>query len=233
MSETTMTPVAVDLFAGAGGLGEGLMSAGVRVAAAVELHPQPSLTYAFNHPGSAVLVGDIRQLPMDRLEAAVRTATGKRKIDVVVGGPPCQGFSTAGKKVSEDPRNSLFNQFVRVVEHFRPKLFLLENVPGFKKMHGGRAYTEAVALFTRLGYTITDDLLNAMDYGVPQGRLRFVMVGWLKREDRPVRVAGEDPRVRGQVVAVRQRPDAAGDGVRRPGGHRVLGAGLRGPPAPG
>src|SRR3954469_12021385 len=116
-----MTPVAVDLFAGAGGLGEGLMAAGVQVGAAVELHPQPALTYAFNHPGTAVLVGDIRKLPMARLGTAVQSATDKAKVDVVVGGPPCQGFSTAGKKRSNDPRNSLFNQFVRVVEHFRPK----------------------------------------------------------------------------------------------------------------
>jgi DNA (cytosine-5)-methyltransferase 1 len=175
----TMTPIAVDLFAGAGGMGEGLMSAGVRIAAAVELHPQPSLTYAFNHPGCAVLVGDMKRLSLKRLEEAVISATGMDKVDVVVGGPPCQGFSTAGRKKSDDPRNSLFHEFVKVVEHFRPRLFVLENVPGFKKMHAGRAYVQAVRLFTRLGYTVTDDLLNALAYGAPQGRLRFVMVGWL------------------------------------------------------
>src|SRR5689334_7909578 len=156
-----MTPVAVDLFAGAGGLGEGLMSAGIRVAAAVEFHPQPCLTYAFNHPDTSVLVGDIRRLPLERLEEAVVVMTGKPNVDIVVGGPPCQGFSTAGKKVPEDPRNNLFNQFVRVVEHFKPKVFLLENVPGFKKMHEGRAYTQAVSLFSNLGYTLCDNLLNA------------------------------------------------------------------------
>lgn len=177
-----MIPVAVDLFAGTGGLGEGLMSAGVRVAAAVELHPQPCLTYAFNHPDTSVLVGDIRRLPLERLEEVVVTATGKSNVDVVVGGPPCQGFSTAGKKVSQDPRNNLFNQFVRIVEHFKPKLFLLENVPGFKRMHEGHAYREAIKLFSDLGYKLTDDLLNAVDYGIPQGRLRFVMVGWLPRK---------------------------------------------------
>lgn len=180
-----MTPIAVDLFAGAGGMGEGLMSAGVRVVSAVEIHPQPSLTYAFNHPGCAVLVGDIRKLPVERLEETVFSVTGERKVDVVVGGPPCQGFSTAGKKMSEDPRNSLFNQFVKVVEHFRPRLFILENVPGFKKMHDGLAYIQAVKLFTELGYTIADDLLNAVDYGAPQGRLRFVMAGWLAGKVNP------------------------------------------------
>jgi DNA (cytosine-5)-methyltransferase 1 len=174
-----MIPTAVDLFAGAGGMGEGLMSSGVRVAAAVELHPQPALTYAFNHHGCAVLVGDMKKLSLKRLEDAVISATGTEKVDVVVGGPPCQGFSTAGRKKSDDPRNGLFQQFVNVVEHFRPRLFVLENVPGFKKMHDGRAYFQAVRLFTRLGYTLTDDLLNAVAYGAPQGRLRFVMVGWL------------------------------------------------------
>jgi DNA (cytosine-5)-methyltransferase 1 len=127
----------------------------------------------------------MRKLPVERIEEAVFSAAGTRRVDVVAGGPPCQGFSTAGKKVSEDPRNSLFSQFVRVVDHFRPKVFLLENVPGFKKMHGGRAHSQAVKLFTEIGYTLKDDLLNAVHYGVPQGRLRFVMVGWLKGQVAP------------------------------------------------
>src|SRR5262245_28416371 len=100
--------IAIDLFAGAGGLGEGLESAGIRVAAAVELHPQAALTYAFNHPAAKVFAGNILSLSMDLLAEAVHQRVGQQDIDLVAGGPPCQGFSTAGKKVLDDPRNSFF-----------------------------------------------------------------------------------------------------------------------------
>lgn len=175
-------PTAISLFAGAGGLCEGLESAGINVVAAVELHPQPALTCAFNHPNTSVLVGNIRQLTMDLLEDKVRRRVGSTRIDLVAGGPPCQGFSTAGKKVSSDPRNELFREFVRFVDHFRPRMFLLENVPGFKKMHQGRAHSEAVKLFSGLGYQTVDTIITAAAYGVPQRRNRFVMVGWLRGE---------------------------------------------------
>ena len=172
-------PVAIDLFAGCGGLGEGLASAGIRVAVALELHPQPALTYAFNHPTTDVLFGDIRRLSMELLQERVRVRAGDKCVDLVVGGPPCQGFSTAGKKDADDPRNLLFYQFVRVVDTFRPRMFLLENVPGFKKMYGGAAFSKASQLFSELGYELTDTLVNAAEYGVPQRRLRFAMVGYL------------------------------------------------------
>jgi DNA (cytosine-5)-methyltransferase 1 len=172
-------PIAIDLFSGAGGLAEGLEAAGIYVAAAVELHPQPALTHAFNHPGTEVLVGDMRQLSMELLADRVAHATGVPHVDLVVGGPPCQGFSTAGKKIATDPRNSLFREFARAVEYFRPAMFLLENVPGFRKMHNGQAFAQASAAFTELGYTFTQTVLNATPFGIPQRRQRFVMVGWL------------------------------------------------------
>jgi len=172
-------PVAIDLFAGAGGLSEGLESAGIRVVAATELHPQPALTYAFNQPNTSVLFGDIRELSLDFLAETVRHRTGKIEVDLVVGGPPCQGFSTAGKKAPTDPRNSLFYHFVRVVEYFRPRMFLLENVPGFKKMHDGQAFSRCSHMFRALGYSTVDATLDASHYGVPQRRQRFIMVGWL------------------------------------------------------
>lgn len=178
-------PTAIDLFAGAGGLGEGLEAAGIRVAAAVELHPQPALTYAFNHPHAEVLVGDIHHLSMELLAERVRRSTGRTNVDLIVGGPPCQGFSTAGKKHSADPRNDLFQQFARVVGHFRPPVFLLENVPGFKKMYGGRAFREASELLTALGYEIVSTTLDAAYFGIPQRRQRFLMVGWIPGEVEP------------------------------------------------
>lgn len=174
---TVDAPTALDLFAGAGGLGEGLESAGIRVVTAVELHPQPALTHALNHPHADVFAGDIRELDVGVLEESVRAKTGRSDIDIVVGGPPCQGFSTAGKKDADDPRNDLFRQFVRLVDHFQPRVFLLENVPGFKRMHGGAAFLEASRLFEALGYELQDTIIHAPAYGVPQRRARFVMVG--------------------------------------------------------
>lgn len=178
-------PIALDLFAGAGGLAEGLEAAGFQIVAAVELHPQPALTHAFNHPHTKVLVGDIQQLSMDLLKDRIERVVGKQPVDLVVGGPPCQGFSTAGKKREADPRNNLFSEFVRVVAHFRPRMFLLENVPGFKKMYQGQIYNQAIALFNKLGYQLTDTVLNASTFGIPQRRQRFIMIGWLPGEVLP------------------------------------------------
>lgn len=171
-------PVAIDLFAGAGGLGEGLAAAGIDVAVAQELHPQPALTYAFNHPRTTVVTGDIRNIDLNLLASLVRTRRSPGDVDVVVGGPPCQGFSTAGKKLEHDPRNDLFLQFARVIEHFRPRMFLMENVPGFQRMYRGAAYQEAVEVFSDLGYSSLDRIISAPEFGIPQRRDRFVMVGW-------------------------------------------------------
>lgn len=178
-------PIAVDLFAGAGGLAEGLLSAGINIAASVELHPQPALTHAFNHPSTKVLVGDIRELDLAVLDSAIQASVGNARVDLVVGGPPCQGFSSAGRKVESDPRNSLFRHYIRVVEHLRPSMFLMENVPGFKSRYGGAVYSEAVGTMRSLGYETTDRVMEMKEYGVPQTRRRFVMVGWIPGEAKP------------------------------------------------
>lgn len=170
-------PLAIDLFAGAGGFSEGLEKAGIRVGLAQELHPQPALSLAFNHLHSQVLVGDLRSINLGLMDFILRDKFGEKPVDIIVGGPPCQGFSTAGKKQKDDPRNSLFSYYCKVVEYFRPKIVVLENVPGFKKMHNGDIYREAIASFSSLGYSLRDTILNACDYGVPQRRMRFIMVG--------------------------------------------------------
>jgi len=178
MTRELTAPTCIDLFAGAGGLAEGLEQSGLKVVLASEVHPQPALTHAINHPDCCVMFGDIRDADMDIFEDRVKRVSGRASVDVVVGGPPCQGFSTAGKKKASDPRNNLFYQFVRVVEHFKPRIFLLENVPGFQKMHSGRAYKAAKESFEGLGYETLDAVLDAAQYGAPQRRTRFIMVGW-------------------------------------------------------
>lgn len=192
MVNTNGCPVAIDLFSGAGGLSEGLLAAGINVAVAVENHPHPALTHAFNHPGTTVLCCDIRELSLNSLTSHLKNRTGQTNVDLVVGGPPCQGFSPAGKQDPNDPRNKLFEEFLRVVDHFRPSMFLFENVPGFAKLYKGQAMHSILDAFWELGYRMhgidndSDDypeeppILNAVWYGVPQRRRRFVLVGWLE-----------------------------------------------------
>jgi DNA (cytosine-5)-methyltransferase 1 len=169
--------LAIDLFSGAGGFSEGLESCGIKVILAQELHPQPALTLAFNHIGTSVIVGDIRNLELETMKEVINRKYTGELIDIVVGGPPCQGFSTAGKKDENDKRNNLFKYFCNVVSEFYPKVIILENVPGFKKLYGGRIYQEALVSFQELGYNLKDDIVNAVGFGIPQRRQRFVMVG--------------------------------------------------------
>ncbi|MGA2061963.1 MAG: DNA cytosine methyltransferase [Thermoguttaceae bacterium] len=183
-------PVAIDLFSGAGGLSEGLLAAGINVAVAVENHPHPALTHAFNHPGTTVFCGDIRELSLKTLKNHLERRTGQTKVDLVAGGPPCQGFSPAGKQNRNDPRNRLFEEFLRVVQEFKPRMFLFENVPGFTQLYEGSAIHKILDAFWNLGYrmhAIDNDAeyypedyptLNAVWYGVPQRRRRFLLVGW-------------------------------------------------------
>ncbi|MCS3863315.1 DNA (cytosine-5)-methyltransferase 1 [Salinibacter ruber] len=176
MSYQTNRPKAIDLFAGAGGLGEGLTRSGIDVVAAIEEHPQPAWTYAFNHPQTTVFAGDIREGDFDRVSRVI--GEKPKDIDIVVGGPPCQGFSSAGKEKRDDPRNTLFEEFSRAVGYFEPSVFLFENVPGFKNKYDGEAYERAKELLRPRGYKMKDVELNAIWYGVPQRRKRFIMVGW-------------------------------------------------------
>ncbi len=168
---------AVDLFSGAGGVSEGLAQSGIKTLIAQELHPQPALTHVFNHPDAVGVVGDIRKLDPALISDLLLKHHGAQQIDLVVGGPPCQGFSTAGKKNKNDPRNALFEHYCNIVAHLNPKALVFENVPGFKKMYDGQMYKAAVERLQELGYILSDRILNAVDYGVPQRRTRFVMVG--------------------------------------------------------
>lgn len=171
-------PVAVDLFSGAGGLSEGLEMAGFRVASAVELHPQAALTHALNHPDCETLAGSVEHVDFLTLRARLHERYGVERPHLVAGGPPCQGFSTAGKKRAKDPRNELFKEFVRAVRELDPLLVLLENVPGFKKMHRGVAYKETRNLLREIGYETEDRIVQAYEHGVPQRRQRFILIGW-------------------------------------------------------
>jgi DNA (cytosine-5)-methyltransferase 1 len=186
----TSRPVAVDLFAGAGGLGEGFLAAGINVAVAVEHHPHAALTNSFNHPGTSVICGGIVELDCDMIRAEVKKRTGKSRVDIVAGGPPCQGFSSAGKQESNDPRNKLIHEFVRVVDELSPCCFVFENVPAIVDASDGKIIQRLLDDFWDLGFKIFG-IDNSSDYypcsypvidsswfGVPQARKRLILVGW-------------------------------------------------------
>jgi DNA (cytosine-5)-methyltransferase 1 len=162
----------MDLFAGAGGLGLGLTWAGFDVLVANEFEPVFSATYRANHPKTEMICGDITH---QAILAQLGAFAGS--IDLLAGGPPCQGFSTVGKKDEEDPRNRLFFTFLEVVKLVRPRMVLFENVSGFKRMYEGRAYQRLVSLLGAEGYSTSHAILDAQDYGVPQSRLRTFVVG--------------------------------------------------------
>lgn len=156
---------ALSLFSGGGGLDLGFHEAGVEVVACVDNDPEACKTLRHNRPDWTVHEIDIRKYQPD-VEA-----------DIVIGGPPCQGFSTAGKGDPNDPRNYLWREYLRIVAAVRPRAVLLENVAGMT-IRKNRHHLRAVCTeLEKLGYRVTQDVLNAADYGVPQIRKRLILVG--------------------------------------------------------
>lgn len=167
-------PVAVDLFCGAGGLSEGLCQAGFRPSFAVDFDEQAVETFRYNHPETVCVARDIRDLKPSEILDAAGLQLGQ--VDLVAGGPPCQGFSLLGPRIADDPKNRLFLDFVRLVAALQPRAVLFENVVGILSMQGG-AVVRAIALeFERIGYVCAHRVLNAADFGVPQTRLRFILI---------------------------------------------------------
>lgn len=161
----------VDLFAGAGGLSLGFERAGFRVALAVDSDPGALETYARNREGVECLRADLS-------EAGPAELAPGGEFRGVIGGPPCQGFSTVGKREPGDPRNSLFRAFAAWVERLEPEFYAMENVPGILTMEGGAAVDRVRRAYRRLGYSCQVLDLLAADYGVPQLRRRVFFVGF-------------------------------------------------------
>jgi DNA (cytosine-5)-methyltransferase 1 len=177
---------AIDIFSGAGGLSLGLVRAGVKVILANEIEPDFAQTHEINHPETRMIRRDIHEVDF-RVE--LKKIRMKGKIDLVCGGPPCQGFSTVGKKEFADPRNSLFGQFLKTVDQVSPRYLLFENVSGFKKMYQGAIFEILLNELAKRGFQTFHSVLNARDFGLPQSRERTIIVGWLSGE-RPVRPPG-------------------------------------------
>ena len=166
----------VDLFSGVGGLSFGFTMANFETVFAIEHDESIANTYKLNHPNTDVFSTDIEKLNLKDLTKKYKN------IDVVVGGPPCQGFSQKGKRLSlDDERNYLFRYFIEFVKAFKPKYFLLENVPNITTTSNGFFKNEIICAFNDLGYEVDVDILTASNFGVPQNRFRVLMVAF--RED--------------------------------------------------
>lgn len=170
-------PTCVDLFAGAGGLSLGFEQAGFDVVAAVEVDPVHAAVHKYNFPQCTVLPKSVVGLTGREIRRAAKL--GNRRIDVVVGGAPCQGFSLIGQRALDDPRNSLVREFVRIVAELNASYFVFENVKGLTVGKQRGFLEEIIAAFNAVGYNIRTPwrVLNASEYGVPQDRQRLILFG--------------------------------------------------------
>lgn len=168
-------PIAVDLFAGAGGLSLGFEQAGFDVAAAVEIDPVHASVHKFNFPNCEVLPRSVIGLAAEEIKSAI----GNRRVDVVVGGAPCQGFSLIGHRAFDDPRNVLVKEFVRLVADLDSSYFVFENVQGLTVGRHRQLLEELIELFGERDYEVQLpwQVLNAANFGVPQDRKRLFLLG--------------------------------------------------------
>ena len=171
----------IDLFCGAGGLSCGFQHAGYNILLGVDNDRKALDTFEFNHKGAKAICGDITQISYEK---DIKPLIGKASVDVIIGGPPCQGMSLSGPRKLDDPRNSLYLSYIRLVDEIRPKAFVIENVPGLVGLFGGRIKDSIIEKFTDMGYKIQYKILCSADYGVPQMRRRVVFVGYLDGEFR-------------------------------------------------
>lgn len=165
----------LDLFCGCGGLSLGFEQAGFDVLAGIDVWKDALVTYQANHTNSKAIQADLMTLQPEEVSKTI----GTKSVDVIIGGPPCQGFSIAGKRIIDDERNKLYKSFVRMVEYFKPKAFVMENVPNILTMGEGIIREAIINDFTSLDYNVCYDILLASNYGVPQNRRRAVFVGLL------------------------------------------------------
>lgn len=189
-------PIGIDIFSGAGGLSLGAEMAGFDIRLAVEKDKCAAETYRRNHPATVLLEGDIHDIdPREHLNLLPN-----ENVTIVFGGPPCQGFSTSNTMTRnmKNPNNSLFEEFVRFVSVLQPEWFLFENVEGFVHFEDGIIKDKVEACFREMGYSVKSRVLWASDYGVPQRRNRFFMVG------NRLGVDFEFPESKGTVITVEE-----------------------------
>lgn len=169
-------PTVIDLFSGAGGLALGFRAAGFDVVLASDLSEPCARTHARNMPEVPFMLADIGAI--SGRDILRRCGLRRGELDVLIGGPPCQGFSILGQRMLDDPRNGLFGNFIRLAGELRPRVAVIENVPGLATMHNGVLLREIGNAFRELGYRVDCAELLAAQYGVPQMRWRMFFVAW-------------------------------------------------------
>lgn len=171
----------MDLFSGAGGFLLGFEKEGFDIILSTDFDEDCEKVHKINRPNIPFVRADIRTLSNEKIDELLNGQT----VDVLIGGPPCQGFSTIGNRVSSDPerrtkydpRNDLFREYIRILNHLQPKVFVMENVKGIKTRDGGTIFEEIQKQFKETGYDFNCITLNAADYGVPQYRERVFFYG--------------------------------------------------------
>ncbi|MCT7581442.1 DNA cytosine methyltransferase [Aliarcobacter butzleri] len=165
----------MDLFCGCGGFSLGFEKTGYDILLGIDIWEEALKTYEANHHKSNILCKDLSLLEPNE----IKNKYLNEGIDVIIGGPPCQGFSISGKRDLNDPRNKLYQSFVSFVEYFKPSAFVMENVPNLVSMNKGKVKDEIINEFEEIGYRVYYKVLLSSDYGVPQNRKRVFFVGLL------------------------------------------------------
>lgn len=164
-----------DLFCGCGGFSKGFQDAGFRIRFGIDMWEDATITYHHNFPDAVTVNEDI--LKIDGKKILKLTGMDINDADVIIGGPPCQGFSVSGKRMIDDERNKLYKSFVEIVCELQPKVFVMENVPGLVRLFNGQICEQVIEDFTNAGYRVQMKILSADNYGVPQQRKRVFFVG--------------------------------------------------------
>lgn len=164
----------IDLFCGAGGLSYGFEKAGFNILLGIDNDAKALETFEHNHNEAKSICGDITEVSY---KDSIEPLLNGKKIDIIIGGPPCQGFSLSGPRNFNDPRNKLYLSYIRLVEEIQPKVFIIENVPGLISLFNGEVKNNIIKIFAQMGYEVKYKVLCAADYGVPQNRKRVVFVG--------------------------------------------------------
>ena len=166
----------IDLFSGAGGMSLGFDQVGFNNIFSIDIEPRFCETYKTNFPKHNLIQKDISKLSNEE----IHLLTGNKKVDVIIGGPPCQGFSMAGnigRKFIDDSRNQLFKEFARIVEIVQPSYFVMENVARLFTHNKGETKKEIVELFRKMNYTVECKVVNTAHFGIPQVRNRVLFIG--------------------------------------------------------
>lgn len=169
----------IDLFSGAGGLSCGLVMAGYTPVGSVEIMEQAVSTYKYNFVDKKGFRENVesRDIREKTVKNALYESVKATNVDLIVGGFPCQGFSMAGNRIVTDKRNTLYLDMLEIVDHIKPKVVVMENVPGLRSMLGGKVEEKIINDFEKIGYKINVTVLNAADYYTPQTRRRVIFIG--------------------------------------------------------